>query len=234
MKIAVLGTGNVGRTIAGRLAGLGHDVAIGTRNPQDTLSRTDGDAMGNPPFSVWHGEHSDVRLLPYDEAAGSAELVFNACSGDGSLPALRLTGAANLAGKVLVDVANPLDFSRGFPPTLLVKDSDSLAEQIQAAFPDAKVVKTLNTVNASVMVDPEAVAGGEHSIFLSGDDAGSKATVGDLLRSFGWRDVIDLGDLSTARGAEMLLPLWLRLMNALGTPAFNFKVVRQEPAPRRR
>ena len=226
MKIAVLGTGNVGRTIAGRLAGLGHDVAIGTRNPQDTLARTDADAMGNPPFSVWHGEHSDVQLLPYDEAASSAELVFNACSGDGSLPALRLAGAANLAGKVLVDVANPLDFSRGFPPTLLVKDSDSLAEQIQAAFPDAKVVKTLNTVNASVMVDPEALAGGEHSIFLSGDDAASKGTVGDLLRSFGWRDVIDLGDLSTARGAEMLLPLWLRLMNALGTPAFNFKVVR--------
>ena len=226
MKIAVLGTGIVGRTIAGRLAQLGHDVAIGTRDPQATLARTDPDAMGNPPFGVWHSDHSDVALLPFREAAAGADIVVNATSGASSLESLRLAGAENLGGKVLVDVANPLDFSAGFPPTLTVKDTDSLAEQIQREFPDAKVVKTLNTVNASVMVDPAAVNGGEHSIFVSGDDASAKATVVELLEGFGWRDVIDLGDLSSARGPEMLLPLWLRLMGALGTPAFNVKVVR--------
>ncbi len=226
MKIAVLGTGTVGRTLAGRAASLGHDVAIGTRDPQATLARTDTDAMGNAPYSAWQADHADVALLPFADAAAHGELVVNASSGGASLEVLRLAGAENLAGKVLVDVANPLDFSNGFPPSLSVKDTDSLAEQIQRAFPDAKVVKTLNTLNAALMVDPAELAGGDHTIFVSGDDAGAKATVTELLGSFGWKDIIDLGDLSTARGAEMLLPIWLRLMNTLGTPAFNFKIVR--------
>jgi hypothetical protein len=226
MKIAVLGTGMVGRALAGRTASLGHDVAIGTRDPEATLARTDSDAMGNPPFSAWHAEHADVALLPFADAAAHAELVINATSGGSSLEVLQLAGAQALAGKVLIDIANPLDFSAGFPPTLSVKDTDSLAEQIQRAFPEAHVVKALNTLNAILMVEPEALAGGDHSIFVSGDDADAKATVTELLRSFGWTDIIDLGDLSTARGTEMLLPIWLRLMNALGTPAFNFKIVR--------
>ena len=138
---------------------------------------------------------------------------------------LSLAGADNLAGKVLVDIANPLDFSNGFPPTLFVKDTDSLGEQIQRAFPQARVVKTLNTLTASLMVDPRAL-GESSTIFVSGDDAQSRATVRSLLESFGHDDVIDLGPLETARGTEMLLPLWLRLMGALGTGAFNFKVVR--------
>jgi hypothetical protein len=226
MKIAVLGTGMVGRALAGRTASLGHDVAIGTRDPEATRARTDSDAMGNPPFSAWHAEHADVALLPFADAAAHAELVINATSGGSSLEVLQLAGAQALAGKVLIDIANPLDFSAGFPPTLSVKDTDSLAEQIQRAFPEAHVVKALNTLNAILMVEPEALAGGDHSIFVSGDDADAKATVTELLRSFGWTDIIDLGDLSTARGTEMLLPIWLRLMNALGTPAFNFKIVR--------
>ena len=226
MKIAVLGTGMVGRAIAGRAAALGNDVAIGTRDPQATLARTESDQMGNAPYSAWQAEHEDVALLPFAEAAAHGELVVNATSGGSSLEVLRLAGAENLAGKVLVDIANPLDFSNGFPPTLSVKDTDSLAEQIQRAFPDAKVVKTLNTLNAVLMVDPAELAGGDHTIFVSGDDAEAKATATELLRSFGWQDIIDLGDLSTARGTEMLLPVWLRLMNALGTPAFNFKIVR--------
>jgi 8-hydroxy-5-deazaflavin:NADPH oxidoreductase len=226
MKIAVLGTGIVGRTIAGGAARLGHEVVIGTRDPQGTLSRTEGDAMGNPPFSVWHADHAEIGLLPFAEAAAHGETVVNATSGGDSLAVLALAGAENLAGKVLMDVANPLDFSAGFPPTLLVKDTDSLGEQIQRAFPDANVVKTLNTVNAAVMVDPRALADGDHSIFVSGNDEGAKATVAELLRSFGWRDIIDLGDISAARGAEMLLPIWLRMMNVLGTPNFNFKIVR--------
>ncbi|GAA4412894.1 NAD(P)-binding domain-containing protein [Fodinibacter luteus] len=225
MKIAVLGTGMVGRALAGRLSGLGHDVTIGTRDPQATLARTTPDGMGSPPFSSWSASHPDVPLVPLAEAAAGAELVVNATNGSGALPALEQVGAEHLAGKVLVDISNPLDFSQGFPPTLFVKDTDSLGEQIQRAFPQARVVKTLNTLNADLMVDPASL-GAESSVFVSGDDAAAKATVTGLLESFGHTDVIDLGDISTARGTEMYLPIWLRLMGALGTAAFNVKIVR--------
>jgi 8-hydroxy-5-deazaflavin:NADPH oxidoreductase len=226
MDIAVLGTGTVGRTIAGKVSELGHAVVVGTRDPQATLARTDADAMGNPPYSAWQAEHRAVRLAPFAEAAASGELVVLATNGAGSLDALTGAGEENLAGKVVLDVSNPLDFSRGFPPTLSVKDTDSLAEQLQRAFPAARIVKSLNTMTAAVMVDPGRVSGGGHSVFVSGDDPAAKRTVVALLESFGHTDVVDLGDLSTARGAEMYLPLWLRLMAALGTPFFNIKVVR--------
>jgi len=226
MRIAVLGTGIVGRTIAARTAALGHDLAIGTRGPGETLARTEPDQMGNPPFSVWRADHQGIALAPFADAAAGAELIVNASSGAAALQVLGLAGEANLAGKVLIDISNPLDFSAGMPPTLFVKDTDSLGEQIQRAFPQAKVVKTLNTLTAPLMADPAALADGDHTIFLSGDDAGAKATVTELLESLGWKDVIDLGDITTARGTEMLLPIWLRLMSALGTPAFNLKVVR--------
>ena len=153
--------------------------------------------------------------------------MINATSGTVSLEALRLAGEQNLRGKILIDVSNPLDFSKGMPPTLTVCNTDSMGEQIQRAFPDAKVVKTLNTTNVNVMVDPAQVAGGDHDLFVSGNDAAAKARVTELLRQwFGWRTVIDLGDITTARGVEMLLPVWLRLMGALGTPLFNFKIAR--------
>jgi 8-hydroxy-5-deazaflavin:NADPH oxidoreductase len=226
VKIAVLGTGMAGRTIAGRLSGLGHDVVVGTRDPQTTLGRTQPDALGNPPYAAWQADNPAVRLASFAGAAASGELVVNATGGDGSLDALTQAGEENLAGKVLLDLSNPLDFSQGFPPSLFVKDTDSLAERIQRAFPAARVVKSLNTMTAAVMVDPGRVGGGDHSVFVSGDDPEAKASVVDLLTSMGHRDVIDLGDLSTARGAEMYLPVWLRLMAALGTPFFNIKVVR--------
>jgi predicted dinucleotide-binding enzyme len=226
MEIAVLGTGTVGRTIAGKLAELGHGVVVGTRDPESTSARTEGDAMGNPPYSVWQADHPAIRLAPYADAAAAAEMVVNATGGIGSLEALRLAGAENLAGKVLLDVSNPLDFSRGFPPSLFVSDTDSLAEQIQRAFPAARVVKSLNTMTAALMVDPGRVGGGDHSTFVSGDDPDAKKTVVDVLTSMGHTDVIDLGDLSTARAAEMLLPVWLRVMGALGTPYVQFKIVR--------
>ena len=226
MNIAVLGTGTVGRTIAGKLSELGHVVVVGTRDPQATVARTESDAMGNPPYSAWQAENPAVRLAPFAEAAAFGELVVLATSGSGALDALTRAGAENLAGKVLLDISNPLDGSQGFPPTLFVKDTDSLAEQLQRAFPAARVVKSLNTMTAAVMVDPGRVSGGEHSVFVSGDDQEAKQTVASLLEDFGHTDVIDLGDLSTARGAEMYLPLWLRLMGSLGTPFFNIKVVR--------
>ena len=225
MRIAVLGTGIVGQTIAGKLDELGHSVAIGTRDPEATAARVDPDQMGNPPFTTWHAAHPGVELTSFADAAAGATLVVNASSGMVALSVLGLAGADNLNGKVLLDISNPLDFTAGFPPTLFVKDSDSLAEQVQRAYPGAKVVKALNTLTASLMVDPQSL-GQSSTVFVSGDDADAKAEVVALLQAFGHDDVIDLGALETARGAEMLLPLWLRLMGALGTGQFNFKVVR--------
>jgi len=226
MRFAILGTGMVGQALAGRLDELGHDVAVGTRDPEATRTRTEPDQMGNPGPGRWFAAHPSITLATFGDAAASAELVVNATNGGVSLQALEAAGRENLAGKVLIDIANPLDFSRGMPPTLFVKDTDSLGEQIQRAFPDAKVVKTLNTMNAHLMAHPKQLADGDHSVFVSGDDAGAKQTVTDLLTSMGHTDVIDLGDISTARGAEMVLPIWLRLWGSLGTPAFNFKIVR--------
>jgi len=227
MKISVFGTGIVGQTIAGKLADLGHDVAIGTRDPKATLTRTDKDSMGFPPFRDWHATHDKVRLLPFAEAAKHGELYFNALSGIGAIEGLRAAGEDALVGKVLVDVTNPLDFSKGFPPSLLVGNTDSLGEQIQRALPRTKVVKTLNTVNAFLMVDPKSLAGGEHTMFLAGNDADAKATVGNLLREgFGWTDLIDLGDLTNARATEAYVTLWARLYGSLGIPQFNVRVIR--------
>lgn len=226
MKIAVLGTGMVGQALAGRLAELGHGVTVGTRDVAATMARTEPGPMGNPAYPVWAEAHPAVKLATSSEAVADAELVVNATSGHFSIDALRGAGEKGLSGKVLLDIANPLDFSQGMPPTLFVKDTDSLAEQIQRAFPDAKVVKALNTLTAALMVQPRQLADGAHTVFVSGNDADAKRTVTELLTGMGHTDVIDLGDITTARGTEMLLPVWVRLMNALGTPMFNFKVVR--------
>ena len=226
MKIAVFGTGTVGPALAGALSGLGHDVVIGTRDPEATQARTGPGAMGGAPFAEWHAAHSMIDVATFADAAAGAEIVVNATNGAGSLEALAAAGTANLAGKVIVDVANPLDFSRGMPPSLNPVNTDSLGEQIQRAFPEARVVKTLNTMTAGVMVDPARVAGGDHSVFVSGNDADAKSVVAELLTGLGHRDIIDLGDITTARGAEMILPIWLRIWGALGTGEFNFKIAR--------
>jgi 8-hydroxy-5-deazaflavin:NADPH oxidoreductase len=226
VRFGIFGTGVVGKTIAARLARLGHEVMVGTRNPDETLSRTEPDTYGNPPFSAWHAEHPEVRLGTFGEAAAHGEMVLNATAGAVSLEVLELAGEDDLNDKILIDVANPLDFSKGMPPTLSVSNTDSLGEQIQRRFSEAKVVKTLNTMNAYLMVDPAQLSASDHTVFVSGDNAEAKARVTDLLRSFGWSDIIDLGDISTARGAEMLLPMWLRLFGALQKPIFNFKIVR--------
>ncbi len=225
MQFAVFGTGMVGRAIAARLDELGHQVRIGTRDPRATTARTEPDAMGNPPYAAWAADHPGVELATFADAASAAEVVVNAANGTASLEVLHQAGAEHLAGKVLLDIANPLDFSAGMPPTLFVKDTDSLGEQIQRAFPRTRVVKSLNTLTADLMVRPDQLPD-VSTVFVSGDDADAKATVISLLTEFGHRDVIDLGDITTARGTEMLLPVWLRLMGALGTATFNFKIVR--------
>lgn len=208
----MVGTGMVGRTLAPAFAALGHDVVIGTRHPGETAARDD-----------WTLE---LPLRAYPDVAEGADLVVNATNGRASLAALAAVGAAALGGRVLLDVANPLDASAGFPPTLAVKDTDSLAEQIQRAFPGARVVKSLNTVNCNVMVDPTRVGDGGTTMFVAGDDAKARGVVVSLLQALGWRDVIEFEELSAARGMEMWLPLWIRLMGRLGTADFNIRVVR--------
>jgi predicted dinucleotide-binding enzyme len=211
----MLGTGVVGQTLGRRLVGLGHQVMMGSRQ------------AGNEKAKAWVGEAgADASAGTFADAAAFGELVVNATAGGVSLAVLEAAGADALAGKVVVDVSNPLDFSHGMPPTLTVCNTDSVGEQIQARFAEARVVKTLNTVNADVMVHPEIVAGG-HTMFLCGNDADAKAEVRALLESFGWPagDLLDLGDIGAARGMEMYLPLWLRLWGATGTGHLNVKVV---------
>ena len=227
MNIAILGTGMVGQTLAASLAALGHDVAIGTRDVEALMARTEPGPYGNPPYSAWAQEHPAVKTLALADAAAHGDILFNALSGASTLDGLRAAGAQNLAGKILIDVANPLDFSGGFPPSLSVVNTDSLGEQIQRELPATRVVKTLNTVNAFLMVDPRQLHGGDHSMVICGNDAAAKAQVTSILKEwFGWKDVVDLGDITNARGSEMWLPLWVRLYGALNTPMFGMKIVR--------
>lgn len=218
MKIAVLGTGIVGRALAAKLADVGHEVTIGTRAPVDTLARTGKNSAGLPAFADWQGKRGAVGLATFAAAAQFAELVINALSGQASLAGLELAGAKNLEGKILIDVSNPLDFSGGMPPSLFVGNTDSLGETIQRAFPDVRVVKTLNTVATELIVDPHSLAGGDHSVFVSGNDGSAKEQVATLLQDeFGWRDVIDLRDITTARGTEAYLALWIRLWGTVAS-----------------
>ena len=224
MKIAILGTGMVGRSLAAGFARVGHKVVIGTRDPAVTATRE----VGSGTFAEWLATVPGVDLHTSPEAAAQGQVVVNATNGEASLAALTAAGEANLAGKVLLDAANPLDFAHGFPPTLSVCNTDSLAEQIQRQFPNAKVVKSLNTVNADVMVNPAGLGDGGTAMFVAGDDAEAKSVVADLLRDVGWRHILDLGGIDGARGMEMYLPLWLRLMQATGTVGFNIAIVRTE------
>ena len=217
MRIGVLGTGMVGRAIASKLVSLGHEVMMGSRSAD------------NEQAAEWVASAgANASQGTFADAATFGELVFNCTAGAASVEALRSAGAQNLAGKTLVDVSNPLDFSQGVPPSLFVCSTDSLAEQIQRAFPEARVVKSLNTVNCEVMVEPSKVPG-EHEVFVCGDDADAKQQVVELLQSFGWpaERIIDLGDLAGARGTEAYLLLWLRLWGALQTGYLNIRILHQ-------
>jgi predicted dinucleotide-binding enzyme len=216
MRVAVLGTGVVGKAIASKLVELGHDVLMGSRTADNEEAEAWASGAGE---RASHGTFAD--------AAASAELVFNCTTGTASLEALGAAGEPSLSGKPLIDVANPLDFSAGFPPTLSVMGADSLGEQVQRAFPDAKVVKALNTMNCQVMVDPARVPG-DHDVFVCGNDEDAKAQLAELLQSFGWPEgsIVDLGDISAARGVEAYVLLWVRLYGAFGTGDLNVKVVR--------
>lgn len=215
MNIAVLGTGIVGNTIGSKLIELGHRVIMGSRTPTNEKGRAWAEKAGH-----------DASIGTFSQAAQQGEIIFNCTAGLASLEALQMAGKENLNAKVLIDISNPLDFSKGMPPSLSVCNVDSLGEQIQRAFPNTKVVKTLNTVNAYIMVNPGLISG-DHDMFVSGNDSDAKAQVEEILRAwFGWKIIIDLGDITNARAQEMLLPMWVRLYGRLGTPNFNFHIVK--------
>lgn len=215
MRHGVLGTGMVGQAIATKLVRLGHEVKMGSR------------AANNEKGLAWtKGAGPNASAGTFAQTAAFGEIVWNCTKGEATLAALEQAATTNLDGKILVDVSNPLDFSKGMPPSLFVCNTDSLGEQIQRAHPGARVVKALNTINADVMVEPGKLAG-EHAVFICGNDSAAKGRLGEILRGeLGWRKVVDLGDITAARGTEAYLLLWIRLMGALGTARFNVGIVR--------
>ncbi len=230
MKIAIFGTGSVGQTIAARLVSLGDDVMIGTRNVNESKSRTAVDMYGNPGFGTWLLSNSKVKLGTFAEAASFGDLLFNATSGGSSVKAFKSTKADDLKGKILIDIANPLDFSKGAPPCLItaLSNTHSLGEELQKEFPQVRVVKTLNTMWCGLMVNPAMIGGGDHINYLCGNDSEAKRKVRELLKKFGWKEesLLDLGDITNSRGTESVLPIWLRVWGATGTGAFNFRIVK--------
>ena len=217
MKIGILGTGMVGNALGTKLVQLGHQVMMGSRTANSDAGQEWLRSVGGK-----------AHIGTFADTAAWGEIVLDCTNGANSLTALRAAGADNLRGKILIQVGNPLDFSKGMPPTLTVCNEDSIGEQAQREFPDTRVVKALNTVNCEIMIAPSRVPG-EHDLFICGNDAAAKGKVaGWLSEWFGWKpaNIIDLGDITNSRGTEMFLALWVRLWGALGTPHFNIHVVR--------
>lgn len=215
MNIGILGTGIVGNTVGTKLIQLGHKVKMGSRT------------SNNEKAVAWTKQNgSNASNGTFEDAAAFGELLFNCTAGNVSIDVLKLAGSDNLKGKILIDISNPLDFSKGMPPSLTICNTDSLGETIQREFPYVKVVKVLNTVNCKVMVNPQIIQG-EHDLFMCGNDDEAKEKTLEILKTwFGWKSIIDLGDITNARATEMLLPIWVRLWGKLGTANFNFKIVK--------
>lgn len=213
MQIGILGSGVTGQTLGSKLVQSGHEVMLGSREE------------AKPSSVAWARDAGQHALYgTFMNAASFGEVLLNCTLGMASLDALQTAGAENLKGKILIDTANPIDRS-GDAWKLTVSNTDSLGEQIQRAFPDCRVVKTLNTVNANVMADPAKLTE-MTDIFVSGNDLDAKATVIRYLREwFGWRNIIDLGDITTARGVEMYVLLWHYLRDVTPAQRFNIKVV---------
>lgn len=215
MNIGIIGTGIVGNTIGSKLIELGHSVMMGSRTATNEKALAWKEKAG-----------ANASVGTFADAAKHGEILFNCTSGMVSLDALKLAGADNMKGKVLIDISNPLDFSKGMPPTLSVCNTDSVGEQIQRVYPDVKVVKSLNTCNCKIMVAPSLIPG-EHDVFVSGDDAQAKAQVTDILKNwFGWKNVIDLGGIQTSRGVEMLMPFWLSMWGVNGNANYNYHIAK--------
>jgi predicted dinucleotide-binding enzyme len=214
-KIGVLGTGMVGNAIGSRLIQLGYDVKMGSRTPN------------NEEASEWVRKNgSKASQGTFEDAAKFGDMIFLCVKGEAALDALCMAKEENLNGKTVVDVTNPVDFSRGMPPSLFVCNTDSLGERLQRAFPNVDFVKTLDTFNCEVQVDPKKL-GDDPTVFICENSTKAKAEVKEILKQFGWKDIIDLGDISAARGSEMMTPIWLRIQSALQNSHFAFKIVRK-------
>jgi predicted dinucleotide-binding enzyme len=212
MKIGILGTGVVGNTIGTQLIKAGHVVKMGSRTAD------------NPKALEWvKANGSKATNGNFAEAASFGEILFNCTKGEISISALELAGKENLKEKILIDVANALDFSNGFPPSLSVCNTNSLGEMIQEKFPELYVVKALNTLNSGLMLNPGKLKG-DHDLFICGNSFDAKEKVIKLLKTFGWKTIHDLGDITNARATEMLLPIWVRLYGKLATADFNFHI----------
>jgi len=217
MKIAVLGTGMVGNAIATKLVDIRHEIMMGSRTTKSDAGQEWLRSVGGK-----------AQIGTFADAATFGEIVFDCTNGANSIAALRLAGAENLRDKILIQVGNPLDFSKGMPPSLTVCNSDSLGEQTQREFPRVRLVKALNTVNCDIMIAPSRVPS-DHDLFICGNDPAAKREVANwLCEWFGWKpaNIIDLGDITNSRGTEMFLALWVRLWGVVGSPHFNIHVVR--------
>jgi 8-hydroxy-5-deazaflavin:NADPH oxidoreductase len=230
MKIAILGTGNVGQTFAEKFISLGHQVMLGTRNVADTMERKGTDNYGSLPFSEWHAKNSTVQLGTFAESTAFGDIVVNALNGGATISAINSCNSSDFDDKIIMDIANPLDFSKGFPPILIegLNNSNSLGEEIQKALPNAKVVKTLNTMWSGFMVNPTMLNDGNHINYICGNDADAKTKVMSILNGFGWKNenILDLGDITNARGTESTLLLWTRIYAATQSGAFNMSIVK--------
>jgi len=219
MKIAILGTGGVGQAFATRLTGLGHEVCLGTRDVSATQTK----------LSDYLGINTKLKVKTFADASAFGELAINVSKGANALDVIKSAGASNLKGKILIDITNPLDFSKGMPPSLIpeLSNTNSLGEEIQKMVPETKVVKTLNTMWNGLMLNPAMINNGDHVNYICGNDAGAKTKVKELLKTFGWKEesLLDLGDLTAARATEATLPIWLRVYGAKQSGAFNFKIV---------
>jgi predicted dinucleotide-binding enzyme len=223
MRIGIVGSGLVGQTLGEKLVTLNHDVALGTRDPQ----KLDDKKNMTGSLREWLGRVADKgKVVTFREAAAHGELLLCAVHGQAAIEALQMGEADKVGPKVLIDTSNELDFSKGVPPRVLASQDRCVAERIQAAFPNLRVVKSLNTIAAPIMVNPKSVKGGDHTVFVAGNDADAKAKVTDLLRSFGWTDILDLGDISAARAPEMYMSMWVRLWGAVHSLNLNIKVQR--------
>jgi 8-hydroxy-5-deazaflavin:NADPH oxidoreductase len=216
MKIGVLGTGMVGNRIGTKLVELGYEVKMGSRTMDNSSAVEWTKKTGR---GASHGT--------FEDAARFGEILFLCVKGEAALDVLKLAKPEHFKGKTIIDICNPLDFSKGMPPSLLISNTNSLGEEVQKALPGAFVVKTLNIVSNEVMVDP-GITGGDPTMFICGNDKGAKDTVIAILKKFGWSDIIDLGDITNARGTEMILPIWVRTWNALQNGNFAFKVLRDK------
>jgi len=219
MRIGIIGSGDVGRRLAEGFAGLGDAVVVGTRDP------------GQEALAAWaKGPGRGVRIAAPADAAGHGEVVVLAVRGDAVAPALAAAGPAALAGKLVLDATNPLDFSRGMPLGLFVGLNDSLGELVQRTLPSAHVVKCFNTVPNTLMVRPQ-LTGGVAVMMICGDDPAAKTRTTEILRRLGWPQVLDVGGIESARWLEALVPLWVRAGAALGGFDHMFTIGRASAPP---